>query len=64
MPDFDSLTRIITSLNDKKVEYLIVGGFAVSYYGYVRVFMARNNRPADKNDLDIWYNPTYPNYFS
>lgn len=64
MPDFDSLTRIITSLNDKKVEYLIVGGFAVSYYGYVRVSMARNNRPADKNDLDIWYNPTYSNYFS
>lgn len=65
MLDFDSLPRIITSLNDHKVEYMIVGGFAVSYYGYIRVSMARNsNRPADKADLDIWYNPTYENYYN
>lgn len=65
MLDFDSLPRIITSLNDHKVGYMIVGGFAVSYYGYVRVSMARNtNLPADKADLDLWYNPTYENYFN
>jgi hypothetical protein len=65
MLDFESLPQIITSLNYHKVEYMIVGGFAVSYYGYVRVSMARNtNRPTDKADLDIWYNPTYENYFN
>ena len=27
--------------------------------------VARNsNRPVDKADLDIWYNPTYENYFN
>ena len=37
----------------------------MSYCGYIRVSMARNsNRPADKADLDIWYNPTYENYFN
>lgn len=65
MLDSGSLPSIIKSLNEHKVEYMIVGGFAVSYYGYIRISTARNsNRPADMVDLDIWYNSTYPNYFS
>jgi len=32
-PDFK---EFILGLNAKKVEYLLIGGYAVSYYGYVR----------------------------
>ena len=31
-------------LNENKVEYLLVGGYAVAYYGYVRATV----------DLDVW----------
>jgi hypothetical protein len=34
----------LTLLNDKQVEYLLVGGFAVRYYGYLR----------PTQDLDVW----------
>lgn len=39
--DFKELLNIF---NDNHVEYLIVGGYAVAYYGYVRA----------TNDIDIW----------
>ena len=42
-PDFLDFIRI---LNEKEVEYLIVGGYAVSFYGY----------PRYTGDLDIWIN--------
>ncbi|MGN7890026.1 hypothetical protein ACN9ML_00770 [Dyadobacter endophyticus] len=42
MLDFNFLPQIIWSVNDHKVEYMIVEGFAVSYYGYVRVSMVGN----------------------
>ena len=32
--------------NENKVEYLVVGGYAVAHYGYVRA----------TNDIDIWVN--------
>jgi predicted nucleotidyltransferase len=41
LPDFLDLLRY---LNEEKVEYLIVGGMAVNYYGYHR----------STGDLDIW----------
>ena len=31
-------------LNQNKVEYLLIGGYAVTYYGYARA----------TNDIDIW----------
>ena len=40
-PDFLDFIRI---LNEKEVEYLIVGGYAVSFHGY----------PRYTGDLDIW----------
>ena len=40
-PDFKDFLRL---LNDKQVEYLIVGGYAVGYHGY----------PRATGDLDIW----------
>jgi hypothetical protein len=40
-PDFKEFLRL---LNSNEVEYLIVGGYAVNYYGYSRATA----------DLDIW----------
>lgn len=48
-PDF---TDFIEALNKAEVEYLLVGGYAVIYYGYNRT----------TGDLDIWVNPTIENY--
>jgi hypothetical protein len=38
-------------LNDQKVEYLLVGGYAVVFYGYVRY----------TGDFNFWINPTKGN---
>ncbi len=40
-PDFRDFLKL---LNLKKVEYLIIGGYAVGYYGY----------PKATGDIDIW----------
>jgi len=40
-PDFKEFLKL---LNENKVEYLMVGGFAVGYHGY----------PRATGDLDIW----------
>lgn len=40
-PDFKDFLRL---LNSEKVEYLLVGGYAVGHYGY----------PRTTGDLDIW----------
>ena len=39
--DFKDFLRL---LNDKKIEYLLIGGYAVGYHGY----------PRATNDMDIW----------
>ena len=41
LPDFRDLLRYF---NEEKVEYLIIGGMAVNYYGYHR----------STGDLDLW----------
>ena len=38
-------------LIDEKVEYLLIGGYAVAYHGY----------PRYTADIDIWINPTHGN---
>lgn len=40
-PDFK---EFLSLLNDHSVEYLLIGGYAVSYHGY----------PRATNDIDIW----------
>ena len=42
----------IKSLNDNKVEYVLVGGMAVILHGYVR----------GTGDMDVWVNKTKGNY--
>jgi predicted nucleotidyltransferase len=40
-PDFKEFLKL---LNDKNIQYLLIGGYAVGYHGY----------PRATNDLDIW----------
>jgi len=40
----DDFKEFLQLLNSEKIEYLIVGGYAVSYYGY----------PRPTGDLDVW----------
>lgn len=40
-PDFKEFLRL---LNSSKAEYLLIGGYAVNYYGY----------PRATADLDVW----------
>jgi hypothetical protein len=47
-PDFKEFLRL---LNAKSVEYLLVGGHAVGYYGYPRATL----------DMDIWISCAPPN---
>ena len=60
----DKILSVCRSLHVNNVEYLIVGGTAVAYYGYFRWSQNPDGSPAEKFDLDIWYNPTYKNYFN
>ena len=46
--DFKEFLKL---LNSKEVEYLVIGGYAVGYYGYVRATA----------DMDIWIAPTRVN---
>jgi predicted nucleotidyltransferase len=60
----NNILKICKALNKYSVEYLIVGGTAVAFHGYYRMSIQPNNLPADKHDLDFWFNPTYKNYFN
>lgn len=44
--------QFLEILNKRSVEYLVVGGFAVNYHGYIRT----------TGDLDLWWNPTKENF--
>ncbi len=55
--------KICQTLNENSVHYLIVGGMAVALHGYFRRSTTTSGQYAEKHDLDIWYNPTYENYF-
>lgn len=47
-PDFKELLKL---LNAHNVEYLLVGGYAVGSYGYVRATADLDNWHKDLNDL-------------
>lgn len=47
-PDFKEFLKL---LNSHHVEYLLVGGYAVGYYGY----------PRTTNDIDIWAGVSHEN---
>ena len=60
----NDILNVCKVLNKNNVQYLIVGGTAVAFHGYFRWSQNLHGNPSDKFDLDIWYNPTYKNYFS
>jgi predicted nucleotidyltransferase len=59
----ESIKHICKLLNNHDVQYLVIGGTAVAIHGYVRLSTAPDGSILGKHDLDIWYNPTYENYY-
>lgn len=59
----ESILRVCKILNKHSVAYLLVGGTAVALHGYFRYSVNSAGILADKPDVDVWYNPTYGNYF-
>lgn len=59
----DNILSVCKTLNKFSVEYMIVGGTAVALHGYYRHSTNVDGEIAAKPDLDVWYNPTYDNYF-
>ncbi len=55
--------RVCEILNKHAIEYMIVGGVAMALHGYYRKSIAPDGTQTDKPDIDIWYNPSYGNYF-
>ena len=47
-PDFQDFLKL---LNDHRVEYMVVGGYAVAFHGY----------PRFTKDIDIFYRPSAEN---
>ncbi len=42
---------------------MLVGGAAVALNGYYRLSKTSAGELTEKPDIDIWYNPTYENYY-
>jgi len=60
----NGLLAVCKLLEKHTVQYLLVGGTAVALNGYFRYSVNAEGELADKPDIDIWYNPTYENYFN
>ncbi|MBP9925338.1 MAG: hypothetical protein KBF45_05055 [Cyclobacteriaceae bacterium] len=59
----DSLKKTCFALNNQEVEYLLIGGVAVGFYGFQRISGAGYpGRPEITHDIDFWYKPTVENY--
>ncbi|HYG04028.1 MAG TPA: hypothetical protein VD927_16395 [Chryseosolibacter sp.] len=58
----ETLHRVCSVLNKYHVDYILVGGVAVAYHGYLRVSGTTLARPEVKTDLDFWYNPMLSNF--
>jgi predicted nucleotidyltransferase len=56
------LARVCFVLNSHQVEYMIVGGAAVSHYGFNRPSGIGHYKSHPAVDLDFWYNPTIENF--
>ena len=56
------LIRVCKILNAHKIDYMIVGGAAVSHYGFNRPSGIGQYRSELVVDLDFWYNPTIENF--
>ena len=59
----ENLLVVCKLLQRHEIQYLIIGGTSVALNGYFRISTNAAGKVADKLDIDIWYNPTYENYF-
>ena|SRR5690242_18435989 len=59
-----SLLTVCSLLEKHNVQYMLVGGAAVALNGYYRHSINVTGQLTEKPDIDIWYNPTYKNYFN
>ena len=57
------LLTICALLEKYEIPYLLVGGTAVALNGYYRHSINEKGDITEKPDIDVWYNPTYKNYF-
>lgn len=58
----EKLIRVCAVLNRHGVDYLVVGGAAVNFYGHRRPSVPATSHPELTIDLDFWYNPTIENF--
>ena len=58
----EKLIRVCAVLNKHGVDYLVVGGAAVNFYGHRRPSGPVVSHPDLTIDLDFWYNPTIENF--
>ena len=56
------LSKVCTVLSKYEVEYIIVGGTAVQYYGYHRPSRITSSKPEIDADLDFWYKAINENF--
>jgi predicted nucleotidyltransferase len=56
------LIKVCLILNKHDVDYLVIGGAAVNYYGHNRVSGVELSNSKMKADLDFWYRPTIGNF--
>jgi hypothetical protein len=59
-----SLLTVCSLLQKHNVLYMLIGGTAVALNGYYRISVNMAGELTDKPDIDMWYNPTYNNYFN
>lgn len=59
----DNVLTVCRLLHKHSVRYMLVGGTAVALYGYYRHSINIFGELTDKPDIDLWYEPTYSNYF-
>ncbi|MDN5214813.1 nucleotidyltransferase [Fulvivirgaceae bacterium BMA12] len=58
------LQKTCAALNKHKVEYILIGGTAVAFYGYQRPSGGLHGNLDMKYDVDFWYKPTATNYYN
>jgi hypothetical protein len=59
----NSLLDICKLFEKHNAEYILIGGTAVALHGYYRLSLDNAGELINKPDIDIWYNPSYENYF-
>lgn len=58
------LLAVCELLQRFEVRYMLVGGSSVALHGYYRHSMGPSGNLAAKPDIDLWFDPSYENYFN